>query len=328
MTDAPRRASEHHRDDEAAGGRPFGAGPTAYGRAGPKLVDDRYEPLPIKPVSKAPASGRWTEVAIDEAQVDAWASRFPDHGVGLRTGRLVDVDIDLLDPDAAHEAERLSVARRGPTPLLVYRTEAPFAKIAAPGIEILGLGQQFVAFGVHPDTGRPYAWTDEAPLDVPLRGSSGRRARRLRRACGRDRRAGAGARPAPERRRRRRRRPRACRRADPRRPWSRGRRSRRVDVRHRLPRGARRDRRRRGARSGDAGGAGLGSLRGHRRHEPPAQGRPHALVARRRRAEGRGQAAPASTGPSPRALRSRRAGGVRAPDHERGRSPRGAGRAT
>lgn len=32
----------------------------------------------------------------------------------------------------------------------------------------MGQGQQFVTFGLHPDTGRPYYWTGDTPLDVPF----------------------------------------------------------------------------------------------------------------------------------------------------------------
>jgi len=36
-------------------------------------------------------------------------------------------------------------------------------------VEFLGRGQQFVAFGVHPGTQKPYYWPDgDSPLDVPL----------------------------------------------------------------------------------------------------------------------------------------------------------------
>ncbi len=35
-------------------------------------------------------------------------------------------------------------------------------------IEVLGEGQQFVAYGVHPDTGQPYAWQGAGPDAVPL----------------------------------------------------------------------------------------------------------------------------------------------------------------
>ena len=34
-------------------------------------------------------------------------------------------------------------------------------------IEVLGLGQQFVAFADHPDTKRPYDWPQELPADLP-----------------------------------------------------------------------------------------------------------------------------------------------------------------
>lgn len=35
-------------------------------------------------------------------------------------------------------------------------------------VEVLATGQQFVAFGVHPDTKAPYRWPECSPLDVPL----------------------------------------------------------------------------------------------------------------------------------------------------------------
>ncbi|MEE3098466.1 MAG: bifunctional DNA primase/polymerase, partial [Pseudomonadota bacterium] len=179
MTAATTPPPQDETDPKAAAGRPFGAGATFYGGAALSLLDQGYAPLPIKPGSKAPAPTRWSSVPIDEAQVEAWASAFPDHGVGLRTGGLVGVDIDLLDPDLAHEAEAIACRVLGPTPLvrvgrwpkrlLLYRTGTPFRKIQVPGLEILGRGQQFVAFGIHPDTAEPYHWPeDDTPLDVAL----------------------------------------------------------------------------------------------------------------------------------------------------------------
>jgi hypothetical protein len=67
-----------------------------------------------------------------------------------------------------------------PKRLRLRRTDVPFAKIAsrelilpgdAPGskphkVEVLADGQQFVAFGIHPDTGLPYTWPDSSPLDL------------------------------------------------------------------------------------------------------------------------------------------------------------------
>ena len=105
-----------------------------------------------------------------------WTRQYPDHGIGLRTGALVGIDIDVLDPDVAHQIDQLVRSRSGdtlmrvglwPKRLLLYRTEQPFPKMSVPGIEVLGSGQQFVAFGVHPDTARSYDWPlGETPLEV------------------------------------------------------------------------------------------------------------------------------------------------------------------
>ena len=39
-------------------------------------------------------------------------------------------------------------------------------------VEILGAGQQFVAYGIHPETGKPYQWTDAygGPITIPAAG--------------------------------------------------------------------------------------------------------------------------------------------------------------
>ena len=61
---------------------------------------------------------------------------------------------------------------RAPKRLLVYRAAEPFAGFKYPPVEVLGLGQQFVAYGRHPDTGEPYQWpvetlADLAPEELP-----------------------------------------------------------------------------------------------------------------------------------------------------------------
>ena len=35
-------------------------------------------------------------------------------------------------------------------------------------MEILADGQQFVGFGIHPDTLAPYQWPERSPLDIPV----------------------------------------------------------------------------------------------------------------------------------------------------------------
>ncbi len=52
--------------------------------------------------------------------------------------------------------------------MLVYRTAEPFRGIKRHPLEVLCLGQQFVAYAVHPDTGAPYVWPDEGLADLDI----------------------------------------------------------------------------------------------------------------------------------------------------------------
>jgi len=180
--DNPARKSavpEHHEEANRVAERcPEVIFTPTYAEVAHKLLDQGYEPLPVTPMSKrVPATG-WTTLPIDEAQVDAWIKNYRQCGVGLRTGHLVAIDIDILNADDAHQATETVIARLGPTilrvgrwpkRLLLYRTLTPFAKLKVGKVEVLAQGQQFVAFGVHPDTRRPYDWPmGDSPLDVAL----------------------------------------------------------------------------------------------------------------------------------------------------------------
>jgi hypothetical protein len=107
--------------------------------------------------------------------------------LGIACGVTVCNDIDVYEPDLAEQIEQLAVATLGETRLrrygqrpklaLVYRAAGgPLAKIQTPEllngglkakVEVLGHGQQFVAFGIHPDTHEPYEWPDASPETVP-----------------------------------------------------------------------------------------------------------------------------------------------------------------
>lgn len=169
---------DNQTDQRVALSRPEGAGTPLYGEIAAQLLDNGYEPIPIAPSSKRPVVSGWTSARVDTALVDCWASEYPDFGVGLRTGQLVGFDIDLLDPGLAHDvfskAEQAlgsTLMRVGlwPKRLLLYRTQVPFGKLGLPKIDVLGQGQQFVAFGRHPETRRAYTWPNgETPLEVAL----------------------------------------------------------------------------------------------------------------------------------------------------------------
>jgi hypothetical protein len=99
-------------------------------------------------------------------------------------------DIDIRDPEAAAAVEELVRQRfdeRGtvlvrignaPKRAIPFRTNTPFKKIQISfdvpkghpeeKLELLGDGQQVVAFGIHPDTGKPYQWFGGEPGEIPL----------------------------------------------------------------------------------------------------------------------------------------------------------------
>jgi len=149
-----------------------------FARHAEVLFENGYEPLPLRPGQKVPAVSRWSQVGINADCLESWVRQHGHCGIGLRTGRLVGLDIDILEPDQAHSVMQLACDRLGytlmrvgrwPKRLLLYRTETPFPKIVVKPLEVLGAGQQFVGFGMHPDTDRSYDWPlGETPLDVPL----------------------------------------------------------------------------------------------------------------------------------------------------------------
>lgn len=148
-----------------------------HGRA---LLAGGYLIIPIQPGKKSPGLAQWQRARLGAGDL----SRYPAHGVGVLCGQgahpLSAVDVDTSHPELAERfvrwcQERLGVTveRVGNAPkvMLVYRAaEEGFSKSAgawfedADGgrhrLEVLGHGQQFVAYHIHPETNRPYEWTD------------------------------------------------------------------------------------------------------------------------------------------------------------------------
>jgi hypothetical protein len=146
--------------------------------------------LPIKAAGKRPLMRGWeTACAVaDDAEIERWAKKQPEcTNTGLLCGTVVGIDIDVPLDEPAAEIERLARDLLGDTPLkrigrapkllLVARADTPFDKIQTPElvlpdgtvvrVEILATGQQFVGFGIHPDTKGEYLWPDRSPLEVP-----------------------------------------------------------------------------------------------------------------------------------------------------------------
>lgn len=157
---------------------------------GATLVDRGYAILPIQPSTKKPGMyrlGAWQDYPkwsrhcerdTTENEVDIWGD-WPEAGIGIAAGKVIGIDIDVLQSqDIAVQIEGLAKRLLGDTPavrighapkrLLVYRAAQPFSGFKYPPIEVLGLGQQFIAYGIHPDTGQPYEWPVQTLADISI----------------------------------------------------------------------------------------------------------------------------------------------------------------
>lgn len=155
---------------------------------GRNLLARHYMIIPIKQGMKRPVMDQWQNVRLTASDIP----RYANHGIGILTGQgpfpVCAIDIDVTDEHLANKfadwcRDHLGVSceRVGNAPkiLLVYRAEdanwgkstsawfadpaeidKPFKQMHKQRIEVLGRGQQFVAYHIHPDTGKPYEWVD------------------------------------------------------------------------------------------------------------------------------------------------------------------------
>ena len=124
--------------------------------------------------------GRWSARLPTDTEIKHW-STWPDCSVGIACGRFIGIDIDvdnhahvMLARNIAFDVlghTTLERVGRPPRRLLLYRTTG---ETMAPGfwchplpVQILGLGQQFVSFGLHPN-GSHYQWLDDDPSGVDV----------------------------------------------------------------------------------------------------------------------------------------------------------------
>jgi Bifunctional DNA primase/polymerase, N-terminal len=161
------------------------------------LLRNGWDVVPIvrhdvadKSAGKRPVIRGWEQFAQYDAPLPScehlrkWDRKALEQpGTGIPCGDVVAIDIDFAsDPDLAHEMQRMAVETFGSTPFvrqgqapklaLVYRAaeaiETQAFKVhdgSGDGLDILAIGRQLVAFGIHPKTLRPYAWIgSESPL--------------------------------------------------------------------------------------------------------------------------------------------------------------------
>lgn len=167
---------------------------------GTSLLANGYRIIPIKQGKKYPAISGWQNAVLGMSDIDRFSNYGVGVLTGQGDNPIVALDIDTTDrklvdrfvgwcqENLGFTAERVGNA---PKILLVYRSAAcdkitgkwfsttwvqeknrwysegvvykdgkASHKTAPHRLEILGTGQQFVAYHIHPDTGKPYEWVD------------------------------------------------------------------------------------------------------------------------------------------------------------------------
>jgi hypothetical protein len=144
---------------------------------------------PVACMGKAAVMDNWQRSRWSSAQMEGIARNFPDAtNTGLLCGDLVGLDIDTPDPDVADAIRAMVIELQGadrapyrigkaPKCLYMFRATEPREKRATGAyminghkcqLEVFGERTQFVAFGVHPDTGREYEWHNGSPAETAL----------------------------------------------------------------------------------------------------------------------------------------------------------------
>lgn len=145
---------------------------------GQMLLNAKWPIVPIAKGLKTPRIKGWQNVVADQKMLAEWARH--NSGVGVQTRNFPAVDIDIRDECASREVVEwckrelgATLVRYGnkPKALLPFRLGpdgVPMRKSKSPvyvdllgdehAVEVLGDGQQYVAYHVHPDTGAPYEW--------------------------------------------------------------------------------------------------------------------------------------------------------------------------
>jgi len=158
-------------------------------RYGHRILDNGFEVVPITPGTKFPNFETWRNLPkISHKRVNRWLSNgHARDGVGIRTKFTPFLDIDCPHDEAREAVIKFAEETIGFAPVRVgnapkigmpYRAVEPFKKVQSKAfadpegrkcqVEFLGDGQQFVAYAIHPDTKKPYRWTDDGMNPVEM----------------------------------------------------------------------------------------------------------------------------------------------------------------
>ena len=178
-------------DPKQSGNRPA-PNPMFLKQHGHKLLDLGYAIHPVRFKKKGIFDDGWQSVRATSNTLDVWLSNgHAASGVSILTYKTPAVDIDCTDPALVEEAVQIvqdvlfefgdfPVVRQGKAPKLaiICRTAKPFAKRKTHvfrdsddvlhHVEILGDGQQLVAYNVHPETDKPYSYLTGELVSTPV----------------------------------------------------------------------------------------------------------------------------------------------------------------
>jgi len=148
-------------------------------RHGAPLVAARYMLVPIKTGTKFPAKKGWPQIRATMEDVREWTKSRYYGGLGVLGEFNPGIDIDVQDVAIVRQLLAWIRENIGVTPVRIGNAPRVLIPCCAPSgglgpynsakyedelgvshqIEIKAKGQQWVAYGKHPKTGRPYTWT-------------------------------------------------------------------------------------------------------------------------------------------------------------------------
>jgi hypothetical protein len=150
------------------------------------LIGHGYRPVACS--GKAAVMDNWQRSQWSAAQMEGIARNYPGAAnTGLLCGDLVGLDIDTPDEETATAIRAMVMSLPGasaapyrigkaPKCLFAFRATEPREKRTTDAylingykcqIEVFGERTQFVAYGVHPETGREYVWQNGSPAETP-----------------------------------------------------------------------------------------------------------------------------------------------------------------
>lgn len=144
---------------------------------GHRMVERGYNIIPTLPAKKRPSGLGWQKIQSTPELVQDWITEMPEFGIGVLCDTTAAVDIDChnkaLNNRLLHwlkDNVGMPAARIGLNPKCVvpFRNVEGMRKMRSKefvcgdgvthAVEILGVGQQFIAYGIHPKTLKPYEW--------------------------------------------------------------------------------------------------------------------------------------------------------------------------